>query len=140
MPPTAVSTHQPVRLGGGLAAVLVPVGPVAVAGHPAPVSTPRPRPRHRAVVLQLRQLELPDLEVVGFLPGLEDVLQPVLDHLPLRPLHSIHQHIGGGDLHTVTREPSTHVSGEARRLCLDTLLLALSPVFLGPGGGGGGQW
>ena len=42
---------------------------------------------------QWSELEKRDFEVVRLLPALEDVLQPVLDHLPLRLLHLINQNI-----------------------------------------------
>ena len=42
---------------------------------------------------QRSELEEGDFEVVRLLPALEDVLEPVLDHLPLRLLHLLHQDV-----------------------------------------------
>ena len=44
------------------------------------------------------ELEKGHFEVVCLLPTLENVLQPVLNHFPLRFFHFLHQHIGGGHL------------------------------------------
>ena len=44
------------------------------------------------------ELEKGHFEVVCLLPTLENVLQPILNHFPLRFFHFLHQHIWGGHL------------------------------------------
>ena len=60
------------------------------------------------------ELEKGHFEVVCLLPALEDVLQPILDHLPLRLLHLLHQHVGGGHL-----QEKLHVEGTYRQLTFE---------------------
>ena len=45
------------------------------------------------------ELEKGHFEVVCLLPALENVLQPILNHFPLRFFHFLHKDIGRGNLH-----------------------------------------
>ena len=75
------------------------------------------------------ELEKGHFEVVCLLPALENVLQPILNHLPFRFFHFLHQHIRRGHLQNRIKKNHKYMFNKFENLHLTTFSRSKNMLF-----------